>query len=195
MDSATAAVDAILAEHAALKSRELADSDALAGGALVREDSEASLAPSGTSTTPSSGRSRVKLFKPLSSSRLSNKTLVRNALRTVCLAGRADASSLEDVLLHLEQYSRAHAAGGGVFAIMLKDKSLTRYAALYAVRDTKLGLLAKLHGTGPAEVTCDMLHMSLKYDSGGRRFVEMSGTKGLPANACAIKLRPGLRAM
>ena len=80
-------------------------------------------------------------------------------------------------------------AGGGVFVILLKDKSLTRYSALYAVRDTKLGLMAKLHGVGPAEVHGDMLVVSLKYDSGGRRFVEMNGAKGLPANACAIKLR------
>ena len=137
----------------------------------------------------SAAPSRVKLYRPLSTSRLSNKKLVHNALRTVCLAGRADAPILEEVVMNLEDHSRTYAEGGGVFVILLKDKSLTRYSALYAVRDTKLGLMAKLHGVGPAEVHGDMLVVSLKYDSGGRRFVEMNGAKGLPANACAIKLR------
>ncbi|XRB07438.1 microtubule-binding calmodulin-regulated spectrin-associated protein [Pycnococcus provasolii] len=193
LDSATAAVDALLAEHAALanhvESSAAPPSHDARAGASPLSNPASPLGREESSSTPSAAPSRVKLYRPLSSSRLSNKKLVHNALRTVCLAGRADAPILEEVVMSLEDHSRTYAEGGGVFVILLKDKSLTRYSALYAVRDTKLGLMAKLHGVGPGEVNGGMLVVSLKYDSGGRRFVEMNGAKGLPANACAIKLR------
>mgnify|MGYP001314196830 CR=1 FL=1 len=88
---------------------------------------------------------------------LSNKKLVRNALRHVCLAGAAMRTQLDEALRALDAVVPDVAT---VFVILFRENtSPHKYRALYALVsgdggvDDVDGVLVKIHGTGgPARI-------------------------------------------
>ena len=141
--------------------------------------------------TGDQGRTDPRLFK--TAPPLSNKKLVRNALRHVCLAGAAMRTQLDEALRALDAVAPDVAT---VFVILFRENtSPHKYRALYAlvsgdggVDDTD-GVLVKIHGTGgPARVGLQWVDATMKYDSGQREFKPLATSGRLTPLTAAVTL-------
>ena len=136
-------------------------------------------------------RTDPRLFKAVPP--LSNKKLVRNALRHVCLAGAAMRTQLDEALTALDAVAPDVAT---VFVILFRENtSPHKYRALYALVsgddgvDDADGVLVKIHGTGgPARVGLQWVDATMKYDSGQREFKPLATSGRLTPLTAAVTL-------
>ena len=136
-------------------------------------------------------RTDPRLFK--AAPPLSNKKLVRNALRHVCLAGAAMRTQLDEALAALDAVAPDVAT---VFVILFRENtSPHKYRALYALVsgdggvDDADGVLVKIHGTGgPARVGLQWVDATMKYDSGQREFKPLETSGRLTPLTAAVTL-------
>ena len=136
-------------------------------------------------------RTDPRLFK--AAPPLSNKKLVRNALRHVCLAGAAMRTQLDEALTALDAVAPDVAT---VFVILFRENtSPHKYRALYALVsgdggvDDADGVLVKIHGTGgPARVGLQWVDATMKYDSGQREFKPLATSGRLTPLTAAVTL-------
>jgi hypothetical protein len=108
---------------------------------------------------------------PLPSSRASvtrksNKTLVQNAVRFVCLAGQANAVARSEVLDQLDLAPADH------FVLLLSRSKARNFRAVY-VLDPSLARAYLLHGDGPPLVEAAQVAHFFKYDSSLKQFSEL----------------------
>ena len=115
----------------------------------------------------------------------SNKRLIRNALRHVCLAGAANAPALRAAEAALDDVPPDVAT---IFVILFRENvSPHKYRALYALRRDEEGgreKLVKIHGAGgPSSAAPETVECTMKYDSGTREFKPMATSAVMPQTA------------
>eukprot|EP00762_Andalucia_godoyi_P000198 ANDGO_02408.mRNA.1 Patronin (microtubule-binding protein) homolog len=117
----------------------------------------------------------------------SNKKLIRNAIRHVCLAGFVNQQACAQVTEVLD----AHV--GEYFYVAIRDADHPTYRGLYYI-DEVLQKAVLIHTAAgavlPSEVTSDNVESFLKYDSGSKRFrTVMSKEMGVNVDACVVKFK------
>jgi len=131
-----------------------------------------------------------KLFvKPSSKS---NKQKIQNAITQSVFPGAVNSEMKNKILQQIEaccgspatpgdatDTAAAQTPGGGStgagkhFLILFRDHSL-KYRAIYLCEgDCSQGIITKVVGMGPGSVKLNMIQDLYKYDSGGKRFVQI----------------------
>ncbi|CAL8072889.1 unnamed protein product [Calicophoron daubneyi] len=97
----------------------------------------------------------------------SNRRAIANALCHCCLAGPVNDETRNVALTALG------CSDGGHFMILLKGQC--QYSGLYNFSATE-GIATRISGSGPKKVESPMVGRFFKYDSGAKKFVEITST-------------------
>ncbi|CAH8455186.1 unnamed protein product [Dicrocoelium dendriticum] len=119
-----------------------------------------------------------KLFVPLHGR--SNRRVIANAISHCCLPGPVNLDIRCSVLESLGCTDGRH------FIILLRSQC--QYCALYNYAVTE-DIANRVCGLGPRKIFSDMVDRFYKYDSGSKRFVEISSTSHLSTVVDAIILK------
>ena len=104
---------------------------------------------------------------PLPSSKhKSNKQITKNALCDVCLAGGPNSAKKMEILSSLSESRSDH------FLILFRDIIGCKFRGLYAYSPEE-DIARRIGGSGPRQVTHEMLVKLYKYNSGAKEFQEI----------------------
>ena len=114
----------------------------------------------------------------------SNKQIVKNAISDVCLAGGPNAAKKIEMLRCLSDSQSDH------FLILFRDIIGCKFRGLYVYsQDTETA--RRIGGSGPREVTPQMLVKLYKYNSGAKEFQEIP-TKRISSSIDAVTIHDAL---
>jgi len=120
--------------------------------------------------------------------RTSNKRLVRNALRSVCLAGPMNEAALTAAVAAVDS------ADEPSVVILLKGAANVapkKMRGIYAVEGDTTMSLRRIYGGGPERIeSADDVETAMKYDTSTQDFVSLANPDIVPLVA-AITLSPG----
>ena len=162
------------------------DSLRLAAERRGRLRTSSSVSPKSTSTSEHRRRSDggcVPSYVP--APRPSNKRVIRNALRSVCLAGPINLDA------YVEAAAAIDACDEPSVVILFKGAAHVapkKMRGLYAVEDETT--LRLIHGSGPRRLLAKDVATTMKYDTATQDFISMANNDITPIVA-AISVTPG----
>ena len=115
-------------------------------------------------STPSSNPYHLKINSK------SNKLLIENSIKYVCLPGPVNKAPREAALRALEATDAASSPKH--YLILLRDHESSKFKSLYTY-NPDLDQILKVYGVGPNELTPKMISNYYKYNSGGKRLQDM----------------------
>jgi len=146
-----------------------------------RDFDDAASDVSSTTSGYRSGRVSARLFRePVSKS---NRPIIMNAIEYVVYPGAVNKELRLRVLEEIERCECPH------FLLLFRDSRL-QFRALYAFYpDTEE--VFKIYGTGPKQITDNMMELYYKYNSGGKKFTQIH-TKHLTVTIDAFTIHNSL---
>ena len=103
---------------------------------------------------------------PQPSKHKSNKQMIKNAICDVCLAGGPNSVKKFEIVSNLAEHQADH------FLILFRDIIGCKFRGVYAYSQ-EADSSRRIGGSGPREVTSDMLVKLYKYNSGAKEFQEI----------------------
>jgi len=136
---------------------------------------------SSTTSGYRSGRVSARLYREPQSK--SNRPIIMNAIEYVVYPGAVNQTTRLRVLEEIERCDCPH------FLLLFRDSRL-QFRALYAFYpDTEE--VFKIYGTGPKQITDNMMELYYKYNSGGKKFTQIH-TKHLTCTIDAFTIHNSL---
>ncbi|CAD8076284.1 unnamed protein product [Paramecium sonneborni] len=112
-----------------------------------------------------------------------NKTILKNAITYVCLAGEPNKRERETILQKLDGVEAEH------FIILFKTYGRSDFRALYGYAVDSQPYLIFGQGKCPQVLTSEMVKTFFKYDSGAKQFKAIDGNKQFTIMVDAVQLR------